>query len=120
MAANIGFFKFLHNGKDETSDSVHFGLPPGCYFPETVSEAGEGKPQKTDTANTEAVSPKRRTSYLKVIAALCAKSKPIDVRDRSATNLISREIAHLGLELSDDTIRSILREVRNLEDDKKP
>ncbi|KQB09809.1 hypothetical protein [Vibrio metoecus] len=60
--------------------------------------------------NDETIHPRRRDSYLVVIAALC-KQQGIDPKTRGVCSSIELMVQQLGANLSQDTIKSILDEV---------
>lgn len=62
------------------------------------------------------VNNKEKTSYLKVIAALCSSQGKIDIYSREATGQIKMALQKIGLDLSDDTIKKIKDEVQQVID----
>ena len=75
----------------------------------------ENKPTACQSTEMgEAVTHKARTSYLIIIAALCSKKQQVDITAPSAVSIIRAEIEKIGLRLCDDTIRKIIKEVKDI------
>ena len=58
--------------------------------------------------------PKAKKSYLTIIAALCNKNRKLDITSPHAVSILQTEIEGVGLKLGDDTIRKIIKEVRDI------
>ncbi len=65
-------------------------------------------------AGDEEVTTRRKKSYLKIIAVLCNRNGKIDPAGRDSTGILKTELENFGFALSDDTIRSILKETQTL------
>lgn len=62
---------------------------------------------------------RERNSYLKVIASLAQKNRPLELTSPRAASVIKAGIERCGLELSDQTIRKIIKEVREVMEEKE-
>lgn len=74
----------------------------------------ENPPACQCTERGETLAPKARASYLTIIAALCNKSRQVDITASNAVSILRAEIEKIGLTLCDDTIRKIVKEVRDI------
>ena len=69
---------------------------------------------RREISGKEELTPKAKKSYLTIIAALCNKKQSFDIDASSAVSVLETEIEKIGLTLGDDTIRKIIKEVRDI------
>lgn len=69
---------------------------------------------RREISGREELPPKAKKSYLTIIAALCNKRQPLDITSSSAVSVLKTEIEKIGLTLGEDTIRKIIKEVRDI------
>ena len=69
---------------------------------------------RREISGKEELPPKAKKSYLTIIAALCNKRQPLDITSSSAVSVLKTEIEKIGLTLGEDTIRKIIKEVRDI------
>ena len=69
---------------------------------------------RREISGREELPPKAKKSYLTIIAALCNKRQPLDITSSSAVSVPKTEIEKIGLTLGEDTIRKIIKEVRDI------
>lgn len=84
-------------------------------------EAAEPTPvlQAETVAEEKELDPRCRTSYLKVISALCNIKREIDPSSREASGILASQSQRDNLALSHATIKNIFREVEEIRKNRK-
>lgn len=102
MAIN-GRLPVLNAHTDEDEDKANWCIRPADYW------AAIGMDLKSVGNGTE-VNPKRKTTYLRIIAALCAASN-IDWTKEGSASKIEKKLEMIGEKVALNTIREILKEI---------
>lgn len=91
----------------------------GEFLPRSKSSVETPKTSQVEAASPETLDPRCRTSYLKVISALCNIKREIDPSSREASGILASQSQRDNLTLSHSTIKNIFREVEEIRKNSK-